>query len=120
LLREVATEVTEKAAALELTTITRAPQYVEYRPGWGHFDWHNDYSHGIADAPRKLTIIFQLSDPTDYAGGRLQIFGNEIEDLPAERGTVVAFPSFLVHRVTPVTSGIRRALVSWIAGPRLR
>ena len=46
--------------------------------------------------------------------------GIDTEDLPDARGTVVAFPSFLYHRVTPVTSGLRKALVAWIAGPRLR
>jgi predicted 2-oxoglutarate/Fe(II)-dependent dioxygenase YbiX len=48
------------------------------------------------------------------------MFGTTVEDLPAERGSVLAFPSFLYHRVTPVTGGVRRALVAWIAGPRLR
>ena len=120
LLCAVAHEATESASGLELTTITRAPQYLEYRPGWGHFDWHNDYSHGVDEAPRKLTIIIQLSDPGDYDGGRLEMFGIDVETLPADQGTIVAFPSFLYHRVTPVTRGLRRALVAWIAGPRLR
>ena len=120
LLCDVAAEATRAGAGLDLTEITRAPQYVEYRPEWGHFDWHNDYSHGLADAPRKLTIIIQLSPPDDYEGGRLQVFGTEVEDLPRELGTVIAFPSFLFHRVTPVTHGVRRALVAWIAGPRIR
>jgi len=120
LLARVATEATNTAAGLELTTIKCAPQYVEYRPGWGHFDWHNDYSHGLADAPRKMTLIIQLSTPAEYEGGRLQIFGTEVEDLPDARGTILAFPSFLFHRVTPVTAGLRRALVAWIGGPRLR
>lgn len=105
---------------LELTSMTRAPQYVEYRPGCGHFGWHNDYSHGLADAPRKLTVIVQLSRPEDYDGGRLQVFGVEIEDLPRERGTILAFPSLVYHQITPVTRGLRRALVAWIAGPRIR
>jgi PKHD-type hydroxylase len=107
-------------AGLKLTEINREPQYVEYVPGWGRFDWHNDYSHELPDAPRKLTIIIQLSPPEDYDGGRLQVFGTEVQSLPREQGTVVAFPSFLFHRVTPVTRGVRRALVAWIAGPRLR
>jgi predicted 2-oxoglutarate/Fe(II)-dependent dioxygenase YbiX len=120
LLGGVAAEASRTASGLELSEINRAPQYLEYRPGWGHFDWHNDYSHHVSPAPRKLTIIIQLSAPTDYEGGRLQMFGTTVEDLPAERGSVLAFPSFLYHRVTPVTGGVRRALVAWIAGPRLR
>lgn len=114
----VAERATEEAYGIELSGITRAPQYVEYREGWGEFGWHNDYSHGLPQAPRKLTVILQLSDPTDYEGGLLQVMGNDIETMPRERGSIIVFPSILVHRVTPVTSGIRRALVSWIAGPR--
>ncbi len=120
LLCEVAARAAEVASGIELTEITRAPQYVEYRPEWGRFDWHNDYSHGLPQAPRKLTVILQLSPPDEYEGGRLQTFGTEVEDLPDELGTVVAFPSFVYHRVTPVTNGMRRALVAWIAGPRIR
>ena len=120
LLCDVAERANALAFALDLTTINRAPQYVEYRPGWGHFDWHNDYSHGTGEAPRKVTIIIQLSPPDAYEGGRLELFGNGVEALPDALGTVIAFPSILPHRVTPVTRGCRRALVSWIAGPRLR
>ncbi len=115
----IAEEASKQTYKLELTSIVRPPQYVEYRPGWGQFDWHNDYSHGLADAPRKLTIIIQLSSPNDYEGGALEIMGTEIEEMPRERGTVVVFPSLLTHRVTPVVCGLRKSLVSWIGGPRL-
>ena len=120
LLCGIAAEASARHFGLALTGITRAPQYAEYRPGCGHFGWHNDYSHGLPDAPRKLTIVIQLSRPEDYEGGRLQTFGIEIEDMPRERGTIVAFPSVVYHQVTPVTRGLRRALVAWIAGPRIR
>lgn len=120
MLCEVADDAAGNHFDLDLTGITRAPQYVEYTPGCGHFGWHNDYSHGIVDAPRKLTVIVQLSDPADYEGGLLQAFGIMVEDLPRERGTILAFPSLVYHQITPVTRGIRRALVAWIAGPRIR
>lgn len=111
---------TESHYQLTLSGITRAPQYVEYRPGRGHFACHNDYSHDQIDSPRKLTVIVQLSEPDDYDGGRLQVFGVDVDELPRSRGSVLVFPSFTYHCVTPVTRGIRRALVAWIAGPRLR
>ena len=120
LLCGVAGDAARNHFALDVTSITRAPQYVEYTAGCGHFGWHNDYSHGMADAPRKLTIIIQLSAPQDYEGGRLQVFGITIEDLPRARGTILAFPSLAYHQITPVTRGMRRALVAWIAGPRIR
>jgi hypothetical protein len=104
---------------LTLSHMSRAPEFVEYRPGWGQFDWHNDYSHALPDAPRKLTIIIQLSEGNEYEGGSLEVFGTEVRALPRRRGTIIAFPSLLFHRVTPVTSGIRKALVAWIGGPRI-
>lgn len=115
----VAEEAALRTYKIELSGITRPPQYVEYRPGWGQFDWHDDYSHGLPEAPRKLTIIIQLSSPRDYEGGALEVMGAETDQMPRDRGTVVVFPSFRVHRVTPVVHGMRKSLVSWIAGPRL-
>jgi hypothetical protein len=115
----VAEESNRQGSNIKLTEISREPQYVEYAPNWGQFDWHNDYSHGLPEAPRKLTIIIQLSAPEDYEGGSLQVLGPTIQNLPTEFGTILTFPSFLMHRVTPVTKGLRRALVAWIAGPRI-
>jgi predicted 2-oxoglutarate/Fe(II)-dependent dioxygenase YbiX len=119
LLCDLAEESKTWTGGMILTEISRTPQYVEYRPGWGHFHWHNDYSHGLPMAPRKLTIIIQLSDPEDYEGGKLELFGPEIETMPNAMGSMIVFPSFLYHRVTPVTKGLRRALVAWISGPRI-
>lgn len=120
LIRDLAAEASRSHYGLSLTGITRPPQYLEYRPGQGHFHRHNDYSHDQADSPRKLTVIFQLSAPADYEGGRLTVHGLEPDELPTARGSVVVFPSFLYHSVSPVTRGVRRALVAWVAGPRLR
>jgi PKHD-type hydroxylase len=46
--------------------------------------------------------------------------GKEIASAPRERGTVIAFPSYVLHRVTPITSGVRKALVVWAMGPKFR
>jgi len=119
LMLDLAAEASAAHYGLRLSGITRPPQYLEYRPGQGRFERHNDYSHDQADSPRKLTVIIQLSEPADYDGGRLHIHGIETEDLPAERGTILLFPSFLYHSVSPITRGVRRALVCWVAGPRL-
>ncbi|MFE0654050.1 JmjC domain-containing protein [Streptomyces sp. NPDC059534] len=120
LVDSVAREAARTAYGFDLSGITRAPQYVEYLPGNGHFHRHNDYSHDQADSPRKITVIVQLSDASSYEGGGLQMFGVDTEELPRERGSVLVFPSLIDHRVTPVTQGLRRALVAWVAGPRLR
>ena len=32
-------------------------------------------------------------------------------------GTAIVFPSFMRHKVAPVTKGRRRSLVGWFLGP---
>ena len=68
----------------------------------------------------ELSIVVQLSDESEYEGGLFQISrGSHTFDGPKEKGSVIIFPSFVLHRVLPVTSGERNSLVSWISGPRL-
>ena len=70
----------------------------------------------FSDTTRKLTIITILND--DYEGGKLYLhYGNEREYPQLEPGDVIIFPSFLVHGVEPIISGIRRSVVTWLVGP---
>ena len=84
----------------------------------GHYDWHPDLGSGNTST-RKLSLSVLLSDPAEYQGGDLE-FRDLRGECPRERGTAIVFPSYLVHRVAPVTSGTRVSLVSWISGPPLR
>ena len=97
-------------------------QYSEYDSSYkGHYDWHVDCSaDGMANNwyERKLSMSLQLSSPDDYDGGLLEIQNVKIDDQWREKGTVIVFPSTKLHRVTPVTSGKRKALVSWMEGPQ--
>ena len=100
-------------------------QYALYGgPEGGHFDWHKDYGRDPSDParePRKLTLSIQLSDPSEYQGCELQVrAGNQIDIAPKARGTVIAFPANVLHQVTPIISGVRRALVVWAVGPEFR
>ncbi len=100
-------------------------QYALYGgPEGGHFDWHKDYGRDPADPqqePRKLTISLQLSEGSDYQGCDLQVrAGNLIDTAPRARGSLVAFPANVLHQVTPILSGQRRALVVWAVGPEFR
>lgn len=92
-------------------------QLTRYRPG-GHYKAHCDAS---GDSQRKLSLALQLSDPADYEGGDLELL---IEEPPLimerKKGRAVVFPSYTVHRVTPVTRGERFSLVVWGHGPLLR
>jgi PKHD-type hydroxylase len=99
-----------------------------------HYGWHYDSMTAPYDVPnnpnfnkkiRKLSAVISLSDPKDYKGGELlfdlsrstnyldkSIKCSEIK----ERGSIVVFPSFLWHTVTPVTKGTRYSLVTWSLG----
>lgn len=95
-------------------------QYTVYEAGGDHYTWHMDKGKNSA-APRKLSLVLQLSDPSEYDGGDLEIFvGTNPVTLEKKRGIIHAFPSFVMHRVTPVTRGIRRTLVIWISGPKFK
>ena len=84
----------------------------------GMYGWHQDYGGGIS---RKLSLVLQLSDPSEYEGGNLQIkTGPEPQTVRKQRGLIAAFPSYVLHQVTPVTQGNRQSLVAWVSGPQFK
>jgi PKHD-type hydroxylase len=76
------------------------------------------------DDTRKLTLILLLSESgIDFVGGDLLMnMGMEKNALsvPLHKGRIVAFPSFLIHKVTPVLRGTRKSLVIWVEGPKFK
>jgi PKHD-type hydroxylase len=103
----------------DLTGFNEGLQFTEYVAPDGHYDFHVDkiYNQVI----RKLSIVLQLTDPETYTGGDFEFNdGPVIEKLSRKKGTLLAFPSYYLHRVTPVTSGIRHSLVGWVSGPQFK
>ena len=95
-------------------------QYAEYGPEQ-HYNWHVDV-FPLSGLPmdRKLTAVCLLNDPSEFTGGEFQIRLYSEYVAPLTKGSVIAFPSFLEHRVTPVTSGVRKSATMWLRGPRFR
>lgn len=94
-------------------------QFTRYDAPGGKYDLHLDktYKQNI----RKLSIVVQLSNPDDYDGGELKIqTASEPATMKRQQGFAVAFPSFVLHGVTPVTRGTRYSLVAWITGPQFK
>lgn len=86
----------------------------------GHYGWHID-SVKKDISPRKLSLVLQLTDPKEYEGGQLQLLTSpEPENIRKEKGFLVVFPSHTLHRVTPVTKGVRKSLVIWATGPTFK
>ncbi len=104
----------------DLTSFAESLQFTEYRAEENQFyGWHVDPSP--ANPNRKLSMVVQLSDPADYDGGNLEVMTSSVPtQAPRQQGTIVFFPSYNVHRVTPVTRGVRHSIVGWIHGPPLR
>ncbi|MEE2981012.1 MAG: 2OG-Fe(II) oxygenase [Pseudomonadota bacterium] len=85
-----------------------------------HYDWHIDVGYN-KNASRKVGFSIQLTSPDDYEGGDLEFMNVDVDKAKQrERGTLIGFPSFRTHRVQPVTSGVRYAIVGWIHGPAFR
>jgi PKHD-type hydroxylase len=110
-------------------------QYAEYdAKDAGHYDYHVDImfkgnnlqGNVIGFETRKLSMSLLLNEPgVDFEGGEfyVKISGGD-GDVPPEiefkSGTAILFPSWLMHRVAPVTKGIRKSLTVWVTGPKFR
>jgi PKHD-type hydroxylase len=93
-------------------------QFARYSVG-DRFDWHLDTGGGQTST-RKLSMSVQLCDDDEYSGGDLEMCACPRLEPRRRRGTIIVFPSFLAHRVTPITSGSRCSLVAWAHGPVFR
>jgi PKHD-type hydroxylase len=109
--------VNQAGYQFDLTGFEQGFQISEYPIGNG-YDWHLDLGMGKS-MRRKLSMTLQLSETSDYDGGELEFRDGE---LVADRkvGSLCVFPSFLRHRVRPLTRGNRWSLVSWICGEPFR
>jgi len=114
-----AVAATNQFFGFDLTHMLEGIQFTEYRAPGQNYGWHVDAGPGMST--RKLSLIVQLTDPDNYKGGELELntYGDEIE-MDKVRGRAFAFPSWTLHRVKPVTEGLRHSLVVWVTGPPFR
>jgi PKHD-type hydroxylase len=88
----------------------------------------DDHYHGHIDMmlsglhQRKLSFSLQLDDPATYEGCDLEMSDGGQTWVPTNRkqGSFIAFPSWLMHRVTPLTAGTRHSVVGWVCGPKFK
>lgn len=111
---------------------SEACQFTKYKLNQ-HYHWHRDSWEKSYDRPndknyhgkiRKLSVTCQLTDGSEYEGGELDFQPRDVEDpniiIPCKeaktRGSIIVFPSYVWHRVKPVTKGVRYSLVIWNLG----
>jgi len=113
-------ELNSRFYKYDLYGLMESFQYTVYESSeGGHYDWHCDT--GKTAEARKISLTLQLSEPSAYEGGDLILeAGAGPFRSHKGRGTLVAFPSYMMHRVTPVTKGTRKSLVVWVSGPQFR
>jgi PKHD-type hydroxylase len=99
-------------------------QLTRYKAPTNHYDFHidgdgfNAYREGSINT-RKLSMSVLLND--DFEGGVFQYYiTQKPTDVPFEKGDILIFPSYYLHRVKPVTKGTRYSLVSWALGPKIK
>ena len=96
-------------------------QYTRYRKG-EFYDWHIDAGDLSTEYERKISATIILSDPKEYEGGEFQcVIGGRVDEpmtVKPKKGDAIFFASWMPHRVTPVTKGVRKSLVCWVMGKR--
>lgn len=97
-----------------------AVQFAHYGPEH-HYDWHTDtFTLSGCATDRKVTVVCLMNDPSEFEGGEFQIRLYNDYVAPLSKGSLIAFPSILYHRVTPVISGLRMTATIWTSGPRFK
>lgn len=124
LIMHYATLANRESFGFDISVGAHEFQFTEYKSiNKGKYDWHHDvWWQNPRAHDRKLSVIIQLSDPSTYEGGDFEM-GEPCDYSPIKfkpRGSILVIPSFFRHRVTPVISGTRYSLVSWIDGPKFR
>ena len=94
-------------------------QFTTYEAPSGKYGKHVDCS---IDIPvRKLSISIQLTNPEEYEGGELYLYNSDKGiSMDKTQGTLIIFPSYVLHEVMPVTKGKRNSLVTWVTGKQFR
>lgn len=103
-------------------------QYAEYTENC-HQNYHMDMNFSLdttylSDTLRKLSVVLLLSEPgVDFTGGEFLLnlsHEGRPQTVHLRKGSVVMFPSYIIHKVSPVITGLRKTLVAWPIGPKFR
>jgi PKHD-type hydroxylase len=115
----IAVQLNDEYFKFDLYGINEGLQFTNYKAPSGKYGKHID--RGIDTAVRKLSISVQLTNPDEYEGGELCLYdGDTTFPMDKTQGTLMIFPSYVLHEVKPVTKGERNSLVTWVTGPAFK
>jgi len=112
---DITLNLNERFFKFDLFGINEGFQFTNYEAPSGKYGKHVD--RGVNMPVRKLSISIQLTDPEEYEGGELYLYDDDKGTLMDKtQGTLIIFPSYVLHEVMPVTKGERNSLVTWVTG----
>jgi PKHD-type hydroxylase len=109
----------ERFFKFDLFGLNEGFQFTNYEAPSGKYGKHVD--RGMNIPVRKLSISIQLTNPEEYEGGELYLYDDDKGTvMDKTQGTLVIFPSYVLHEVMPVTKGERNSLVTWVTGKQFK
>ena len=116
---DIVLQLNSKYFNFDLHGICEGLQFTNYKAPSDKYGKHTDRC--LDFIIRKLSISIQLTDPKNYEGGELVLYGEDKgTEMKKEQGTLIVFPSFLMHEVKPITKGERNSLVTWVSGKQFK
>jgi PKHD-type hydroxylase len=113
IMREITVSINEEHWRFDVSGVQQL-QILKYNP-LQQFWWHFDTYTG---SDRKLTAVVNLSEPSEYLGGGLQVKADiDNAKFIREQGAGCWFPSYIEHRARAPIWGTRWVLVAWFTGP---
>ena len=116
---DITLNLNERFFKFDLFGLNEGFQFTNYEAPSGKYGKHVD--RAINTSVRKLSISIQLTNPEEYEGGELKLYdGEEPIVMDKTQGTLIIFPSYVLHEVMPVTKGERNSLVTWVTGKQFK
>lgn len=116
---DIVLNLNEKYFKFDLFGLNEGFQFTNYEAPSGKYGKHID--RAINTSVRKLSISIQLTNPEDYEGGELYLYDDDKGTvMDKAQGTLIMFPSYVLHEVMPVTKGERNSLVTWVTGKQFK
>jgi len=116
---DIVLNLNDRFFQFDLHGLNEGLQFTNYKAPSDKYGKHIDRSLNMII--RKLSLSIQLTNSKEYEGGELFLYEDEKgTEMKKEQGTLVLFPSYMLHEVKPVTKGERNSLVAWVTGKQFK